>query len=74
VAQLGDPEAQVAGLGGQQPLADAVAMGAPLGAALVRLGADGLGGLQLDQGLQHQLHPRADKVDVAAGAQCVVQL
>jgi hypothetical protein len=73
-AQLGDPQAEVARLGGEDPLADPVAVGDPLGAALVRLGADRLGGLQLDQGLQHQLQARADQVHVAAGAQCVEQL
>ena len=49
-------------------------MGRPLGTALVRARSDRLGGLQLDQGLQHQLQPRADHVEVATGAKCVQQL
>jgi hypothetical protein len=73
-SQLGDPQLEVAGFGREQPLAVAVAMGRPLGAALVGSRSDLLGGLHLDQGLQHQLQPRADKVEVAAGAKRIQQL
>ena len=68
MAQLGDLELQVAGLGGQEALAGAVSVGHALGAALIAAGADRLGRLQLDQGLQHQLHARAQHVEVAARA------
>jgi hypothetical protein len=49
-------------------------VGDPGGAALVRAGADLLGGLQVDQRLGDELHAGADDVEVAAGAQCVQQL
>jgi hypothetical protein len=52
----------------------AVAVGGPGGRALVAAGADLLGGLGLDQGLQHQREAFADDVQVAAGAQCIQQL
>ena len=64
---------------GRRPWSRAAARGARCGGSSARgcartARADRLGGLQLDQGLQHQLQPRADKVEVAAGAQCVQQL
>jgi hypothetical protein len=55
---FGIRSSRVAGLRGQQALAVAVSVRRPLGAALVRLGADLVGGLHVDQGLQHQLQPR----------------
>ena len=49
-------------------------MGGALLAALIGPGTDVLGGLGLDQRLQHQRQRFADKVEVAAGAQCIEQL
>ena len=47
--------------------------GAGLG-ALIGPGADVLGGLDLDQRLQHQGEPFTDEVQVTAGAQCIQEL
>jgi hypothetical protein len=52
--QLGDLELDSTGLGRQQPGTGAVAVGRPAGAALVAAGPDHLGGLGVDQRLQHQ--------------------
>ena len=71
--QLGDAQLEVAGLGGGGRARGAVVVGCPSGPRWYG-GADALGGLQLDQGLQHQLQPRADKVEVAVGVQRVQQL
>ena len=49
-------------------------MGGALLAALIGPGADVLGGLGLDQRLQHQRERFADDVQVTAGAQCIEQL
>ena len=68
VAQLWDLELQIAGLGGQKALTGAVSVGHTLGASLVAAGADRLGRLQVDQGLEHQLHAGADNVQIAARA------
>ena len=71
VAQLGDGQLDVAGLGRQQPHPVAVALvGAGVG-ALVAGGADHLGGLQVDEGLEHELHRLAHEVQVAARAEGV---
>jgi len=43
-------------------------------AALVACGADHLGGFQLDEGLQYELHRLPHEVHVAAGAQRAEQL
>jgi hypothetical protein len=74
LAQLGDAQLDVAGLGRQQPRAGAVAMGGALLAPLIGPSADVLGGLDLDQRLQHQGEPFADDVQVTAGVQCIQQL
>jgi hypothetical protein len=74
LAQLGDLQLDVPGLGGQQPVTMAVALrGARLG-ALVAAGADAFGCLRFDQRLQHELDTLADHVDIAAGADSVQQL
>jgi hypothetical protein len=59
----------IASLGGQQPRAGAVAVRGPAGAALVAVGADVLGGLGIDQGLQDQPERFTDDVQATAGAQ-----
>jgi hypothetical protein len=79
LAQLGNLQAHVAGLGGEQPVPAAVALGRAGGGALVVLGADVLGAdvlgrLGVDQGLEHELDALADDVDVATGADRVQQL
>jgi hypothetical protein len=74
LAQLGDPQLHVAGLGRQQPGPGAVAVGRAAGRSLIAVSADLLGGLSLDQGLPHQRERLADDVQVAAGAQCIQQL
>ena len=43
-------------------------------APLIGLSADVLGGLGIDQRLQHQSEPFADDVQVTASAQCIQQL
>ena len=49
-------------------------MGAAGVGALVAVGADVLGGLGIDQGLQDQRQRLTNQVEVAAGAQCSKQL
>ena len=48
--------------------------GGALLAALIGTSADVLGGLGIDQRLEHQGEPFADAVQVTAGAQCIQQL
>jgi hypothetical protein len=72
--QFGNLELDVAGLGRQQPRSGAAALGRALLAGLIGPGADVLGGLGLDQRLQHQGERFADEVEVTAGAQCIEQL
>src|SRR5215216_5233138 len=47
--------------------------GALLG-SLIGAGADVLGGLGIDQCLEHQGEPLADQVEVPAGTQCIQQV
>jgi len=62
LAQLGDGEGEVANLGGEHPLAVAVAMGGALiGAALVELGAGEGGNLSLQQVLEPPAHDLRDQ-------------
>ena len=74
LAQLGDAQLDIAGLGRQQPRAGAVTVRGALLASLIGAGADVLGGLGVDQRLEHQGEPFADDVQVAASAQCIKQL
>jgi hypothetical protein len=67
LAQLGDAQLDVAGLGRQQPRSRPVAMCGALLAALIGPSADVLGGLGIDQCLEHQGQPLADDVQVPAG-------
>jgi hypothetical protein len=55
--QLGDTQLDVPGLGGQKPRARAVSVGNAPRVPAVALGADRLGGLELDERLEHELHP-----------------
>ena len=71
VAELGDGQLDVTGLGRQQPGAAAVAMGGAGLVALVVGGADHLRRLQVNEGLQHELHRLPHEVEVSAGAQGV---
>jgi hypothetical protein len=72
--QLRDAQLHIAGLGRQQPGAGAVAVGGALLGSLIGPSADALGGLDLDQRLEHQGEPLADDVQVTASAQCIQQL
>jgi hypothetical protein len=74
LAQLGDAQLDIAGFGRQQPRSGAVAVGGALLAPLIGPSADVLGGLGLDQRLEHQGEPFADDVQVTAGAQCIQQV
>ena len=68
LAQLGDPQLDVAGLGGQQPRPVPVALIHTSVAALIAPRADRLGGLGLDQLLEHQAHRAAHQLRAATGA------
>jgi hypothetical protein len=72
--QLRDAQLDVAGLGAEEPAPAAVAVGRPLVGPLVPAGADRLGGLELDQLLEDELHRVAQDVLAAAGADRVEQL
>jgi hypothetical protein len=61
-------------VGGQQPGSRAVAVGRAAGGPLVTVGADVLGGLGVDQRLQHHGQPLADDVEVTASTQRVQQI
>jgi hypothetical protein len=74
LAQLGDLELNIAGLGGQQPGPAAVAVGGSGGRTLVAASADLLSGLGLDERLEHQREGFPDDVQVTAGTQCIQQL
>lgn len=70
LAELGDLQLDVSGLGRQQPRAMPVAVVLPLLSSLVRTGTDHRGRLRLDEGLQDELDAVADEVDVAACTEC----
>src|SRR5215211_4119850 len=74
LAQLGDLELDITGLGRQQPRSGAVAVRSALLGPFIGPSPDVLGGLDLDQRLEHQSQPFADDVQVTAGAQCIQQL
>ncbi len=74
LAQLRDLQLHIARLRCQQPVTVTVALGGARLGALVAAGADVLGRLRLDQGLQHELDALADHVDVATSADRVQQL
>lgn len=73
-AELGDAQLHVAGLGGQQAFPGTVAVGGAGLGVLVAPGADRPGGLQVDEGSEHELRPLAQHVEVAARAHGVEQV
>jgi len=73
-AELGDPQLQVAGLGGQRSWTGPVAFGDPLIGALIAGGADPLRGFGFDQLLQHELDRLADQVHAITGTERLEQL
>ena len=74
LAQLGDAQLDVTGLGGQQPRSSTVAFSDPGIGAFVAGGADLFGRFDLDQLLQHQLHGVADQIDAFTGTERVQEL
>ena len=73
-AQLGDPQPDVAGLGGDQPRTRAVAVGHPLLGAFVAAGADPLGRFGFNQFLHHHPDRLTDKIHAVTGAERIEQL
>lgn len=69
LTQLGDPQADVTRLGGDQPQTGAVALGHWLRCALVAAGADPLDGFGFgfDQLLHHHPDRLADEIDAVTG-------
>jgi hypothetical protein len=67
LAQLGDVQLDVTGLGREEAAARAVAVSGALGGPLVSLGADHLGGLEVDQLLEDERHRVAQYVGAATG-------
>jgi hypothetical protein len=74
LAELGDPQLDVAGLGRQHPLAGAVAVGDAGVGPLVAAGADPFGGFGLDELLHDHPDRLADQVDTISGAERLEQL
>src|SRR3954452_20454284 len=72
--QLRDPQLDVTGLGGQQPVTCAVTLGHPGTGAFVLRGADQLGRLGFDQLLHDHPNRLADQIDAPPGAECVKEL
>jgi hypothetical protein len=73
LAQLGDVQLDVAGLGREQPAAAAVAVGGAILRSLVSAGADHLAGLELDELLEDECHGIAQDIGAIAGAHSVEQ-
>jgi hypothetical protein len=74
LTELGDPQADIAGLGRGQPWAAAVALGGPVVGAFVAAGADPLGGFGFDQLLHHHPDRLTDQIDAITGAERIEQL
>ena len=68
-AQFGDRQRDVAHLGGEQARATAIAVAQPLIGALMAIGAEHGGDLQLDQLLQAVAHQLGDELTGAAAIQ-----
>ena len=73
LAELGDLQIDVAGLGREQSVPGAVALGRAGTRPLESIGSDLGGRLGVDQGLEHHLDAPAHDVDVSAGADSVEQ-
>ncbi len=73
-AQFRDRQLHRAGLRHQLPRPRAVALGDPLRAPFVAAGADHLGGLNLDQFLEHEPDRLANQINAVTGTECVQQL
>jgi len=74
LAQLRDPQRHVPGLGGQLPVPVTVALGRARHRAFVAGRADHLGGLGLDQLLQHQPDRLPDQIHALPGPERLQQL
>ena len=74
LAEFGDPQLHVAGLGCQDLGAGAVAFGETVLGALVPFGADHPCGFELDELLEHGADRFADHVDAVAGAERLEEL
>src|SRR5690606_23855121 len=74
LAEFGDPELDVAGLGGQRPGPVAVAFDGAVLRPFVGSGADPFGRFELDQLLERDPDRFADQVDAITGAECVEDL
>src|SRR3546814_2810208 len=68
LAQLGDAQLDIAGLGGQQAWAVTVAFGETILGTLIAASADVLDRFGLDHLLQHQLHGIADQIHAEIGS------
>ena len=68
LAELGDVQLDIAGLGREQAAAGAVAVGRAFIGAFVAGGADRLAGLELDELLEDEAHGLAQGVGAVAGA------
>ena len=74
LAQLGDPQLHVTGLGRQQLGSGAVAFGDAVLGALVPLRTDHPCGFELDELLKHGANRLTEHVDAIAGAERLEQL
>ena len=74
LAELGDPQLHIAGLGCQDLGARAVAFGETVLGALVTFRADHARGFELDELLEHGADRLADHVDAVAGAEGLEEL
>jgi hypothetical protein len=68
LAELGDLDLQVAGLGRQQPVPGPVALRGPGARPLEAFSAYSVSRLGIDEGFEHELDASAHDVDIAAGA------
>jgi hypothetical protein len=72
--QLRDLQLDITGLRRQQPRSGAVALVRALRGPLMRLRADHLAQLRVDQGLEHELHTGADHINITTRADRVEQV
>ena len=69
LAELGDPQLDVAGLGGQHPRTVAVAFGCAVIGPLIGRCADAFGRFEIDQLLQRDADRVTDQIDALTGAE-----